>query len=217
MTRRGVPPERPEASRICRVACVLISRADVTTIAPVKYKTVFELISKKFHAANISFVLVGGFAINYYGVTRATADIDFVIAKEDYKRAFEILGAHGYKENVVQELFARLGSDQNCLMDVDLIFLDRETLNGLIEEGKKMEIDENVFIVPSLNHLIALKLHAMKNNPNRIVLPDFSDVVLLMETNNVSAFTDKFKELCLDFGTPELHRKILEYFSKKQS
>lgn len=45
----------------------------------VKDKTIFHLISEIFKKNNVNSVLIGGFAVNYYKVTRQTADIDFLI------------------------------------------------------------------------------------------------------------------------------------------
>ena len=45
------------------------------------YQTVFHLISDIINKSGISCILIGGFAVNYYNVTRMTADIDFLIVK----------------------------------------------------------------------------------------------------------------------------------------
>ena len=39
-----------------------------------KYPTVFHLLAREFGRAKIPFVLVGGFALNFYKYGRATAD-----------------------------------------------------------------------------------------------------------------------------------------------
>ena len=44
-------------------------------------RSVFHLISDATESEGVSCVLIGGFAINHYRVTRQTADVDFLITK----------------------------------------------------------------------------------------------------------------------------------------
>ena len=50
------------------------------------------------------FVLIGGFAVNAYGFSRATADIDFLMAGNDYEKALDTLKSSGFKELQHQHL-----------------------------------------------------------------------------------------------------------------
>jgi len=175
-----------------------------------KYPTIFHFISTEFEKAKIAYVLIGGFAVNYYGVTRQTADVDFLITKKDFSKALKLLKRAGYKQGFTQEVFARLEDSKSYLMDVDFMFVDEETLRQIIEDGKKIEIAGKRFIVPSLNHLIALKLHSLKFNPKIREFKDFPDIINLLRINKVNVRTDQFRELCLKYGTKELYHKILK-------
>jgi hypothetical protein len=44
----------------------------------VNYPTVFHLISAVSKKTGVFCILIGGFAVNYYKVTRQTADVDFL-------------------------------------------------------------------------------------------------------------------------------------------
>ncbi len=176
-----------------------------------KYPTVFHLIASVFKKAEIPSVLIGGFALNYYGVTRQTADVDFLITKEDIAKALELLRKAGYKQGLTQqEIFARLQSSKSYLMDIDLMFVDKKTLAQIIEDGEKIGIAGKRFIVPSLDHLLALKLHSVKFNPKMREFKDFPDIINLLRINKVNVKTDRFRKLCLKYGTKELYRKILK-------
>ncbi len=48
-------------------------------------KSVFHLMSGLTREEGISCILIGGFAVNYYKVTRQTADVDFLITEVDIK------------------------------------------------------------------------------------------------------------------------------------
>jgi hypothetical protein len=176
-----------------------------------KHPTVFHLVSSEFAKAGISCVLIGGFAVNYYGVTRQTADVDLLITKEDIAKALELLKKAGYKQGLVQQgVFARLEKSKTYLVDIDLMLVDEETLNKITKGGKEIQIAGKSFVVPSLNHLIALKLHSIKFNQKIREFKDMPDIINLLRINKVNARTERFRKLCLKYGTEELYRKILE-------
>ena len=174
-----------------------------------KYPTVFHLILAVFSKKGISGVLIGGFAVNYYKVTRQTADVDFLITKEDFEKVLPLLEKEGYKKDYVHEVFVRLRNEGMYLMDLDFMFVDKETLDKIINDGKKISVAEQKFIVPSLNHLIALKLHAIKYNPKIREYKDLSDIVELIKVNKIKVDNNEFKNLCFKYGTEELYHKIL--------
>jgi len=175
-----------------------------------KSKSVFHLISRATHDKGVSCVMIGGFAVNYYRVTRQTADVDFLITKQDFEKIIDILEKEGYQKSLTQENFAQLKSTQLSLLDVDFMFVDQDTLDKILKESTKIELAKQKFYVPSLNHLIALKLHSIKYNLQLRLTRDLPDIINLIRVNNVNFKNDDFKQLCLKFGTNEIYTKILE-------
>ena len=53
-----------------------------------KYRSVFHLLANELGKAKISFVLIGGFAVNYYKATRFTGDVDILIDEKDFQKVF---------------------------------------------------------------------------------------------------------------------------------
>ena len=175
-----------------------------------KYPTIFNLISSVFENQKVPAVLIGGFAVNYYKVTRQTADIDFLITKDDFDKISSALEEEGYTKDYSQEVFTRFSADKAYLMDIDFMFVDKDTLDKIIKHGKEIFIAKERFMVPSLNHLIALKLHSLKFNPKLRENRDFPDIIELIRANNLNIKDKEFKELCLKFGTKELYERILD-------
>lgn len=176
------------------------------------YATVFHLISDIADKAKAVCVLIGGFAVNYYKVTRQTADVDFLTTREDFEKIAGLLEKEGFKKDYDQDVFARLTADRRYLMDIDFMFVDKETLDKIIKEAKTADIAGQKFKVPCLNHLIALKLHAIKYNPKIRWYKDFIDIMELIKVNKIDVRGDEFKNLCLKYGTEELYNDILEKF-----
>ncbi|MCM8801450.1 MAG: nucleotidyltransferase family protein [Candidatus Omnitrophica bacterium] len=175
------------------------------------YQNVFQLISDIAKNTGVSFILIGGFAVNYYKYTRQTADVDFLITKESFQKISGLLEAEGYKVDYSQEVFVRLISiKEPALMDIDFIFVDKDVFDKIAKDSQRVILADCEFKVPSLEHLIALKLHAVKYNPKLRLFKDLPDIVNLIRINNVDAKSEKFKELCLKYATPEIYQKILE-------
>ena len=64
--------------------------------------------------------------------------------------------------------------------------------------------------VPSLKHLMALKLHALKNNQIYREYPDLVDLINLVRFNKVDVTKNGFRELCLQYGNRALYDKIVK-------
>lgn len=172
-------------------------------------QNIFNIISGIFTKGRVSCVLIGGFAVNYYKVSRSTADIDFLITKEDFGKISVLLEEKGFKKDNEQEVFVRLLGEKPLLMDVDFMFVDKDTLDKIIKEGRRISIAGESFLVPSLSHLIALKLHAIKYNPRIREYRDLADITELIRINKVNVKDVEFKNLCLKYGTEELYHKII--------
>lgn len=173
-------------------------------------KSVFHLISDASDEYGISCVLIGGFAINFYKVSRQTADVDFLITKDDFNEIANVLRNAGYKEMQLHDNFVQFESNNLSLLNVDFMFVDSDTLTKIKNEGQRISIAGKDFIVPSIFHLIALKLHSIKYNFKNRFLKDFPDIVNLIKVNKIDIRNESFKELCLKYGTDELYKKILE-------
>ena len=97
-------------------------------------------------------LLIGGMAMEYYGLRKAGRDIDFVISKDDHRRLSE-----KYPDNI-KDLYGDRGIceyefeiwNQICTFDYDHL--------------KEGAIEENDYIVVSLEKLLFLKAIAM-NKP----------------------------------------------------
>lgn len=176
-----------------------------------QYRSALHLISEISKKSGVSCVLIGGFAVNYYGFSRQTADLDFLVTEEDFKKISALLEEAGYKKDFSQEVFVRLKGNKLYLMDIDFMFVDKDTLDKIIGGGKEITIAKNKFIVPSLNNLIALKLHSLKYNFKLRQAKDLPDIVSLAKINKIDVKNKEFRSLCLKYANEEIYRKILEF------
>ena len=174
------------------------------------YPTIFHLIAGLTNKSRVSCVLIGGFAVNYYKVSRQTVDVDFLITKEDFDKISKELEKAGFKADSVEKVFARFRGNDYYLMDIDFMFVDKDTLDKIIKDGREISIAKQKFTVPSLNTLIALKLHAIKHNQKLREYKDLPDIINLIRANKVDYKSKEFRELCLKYSSEELYGKIIE-------
>ena len=192
----------------CRRAAAIPSRG-WTQPPPMDYSKAFHLVAKASKKADVPCVLIGGFAINFYKVTRNTLGIDFLITKKDFVKIKDALLAAGYAEEFVTDVAIRF-SNKKDIMDIDFMIVDGPTREKIIKDGKTAEVVGEKLIIPSLNHLIALKLHAIKNNQKNRIWKDLPDIIRLIQVNNVDCKNEAFKEICLTYGNNEIYQLILK-------
>lgn len=177
-----------------------------------KYPDVFHMVSDIFNKNGVTCVLIGGFAVNFHRASRNTGDVDFLTTRENYDRILDLLKKEGFKEEYIHQTFARLKPDKWQYMDIDFMFVEKDVLEKIIKDGRQVTIGDRKFMVPSLFHLIALKLHSIKDNKKR-EYKDLMDIVDLIRNNKVDIKSEEFKELCLKYGNEPLYQRIVEHFS----
>jgi len=171
----------------------------------------FGMISKACKQTGSTLILIGGQAVGVRGYQRVTLDVDFMITEADYEKLKPAMCAAGYQEVTRTAVAAKLRAESENLVDVDFMFVDTDTFSGIQSESEAETFQEASFLVPKPEHLIALKLHAIKQQPIVRELKDLNDIVELVKANHLDTSAEGFKSLCLKFGTQELYQKILHY------
>ncbi|MEM7384533.1 MAG: hypothetical protein AAF514_06260, partial [Verrucomicrobiota bacterium] len=146
---------------------------------PASVEYVFHVVSKELPGAGIAFLMIGGHAVNHYGYTRATADIDFMVAADDLPTIKTLLKKTGFtkvseSDNVV--FFNRPGSPYRA----GFLRVAAETLRKLLENAVQIDYSGVPLKVPGLLDLMEMKLFAVKGGSARREEKDFPDIVRLV-------------------------------------
>jgi hypothetical protein len=168
---------------------------------------VFEIVSRRLPAAGIACLMIGGHAVNHYGYTRATQDIDFMIAAEDEAAVWRILSAAGFT-NVATHPTVVFFQQPGGTLRVDFLKVDRATLDKLLAGSVAVDYFQgHPLRVPCLHDLIAMKLFALKSGRPEREEKDFPDIVHLVIENGLDVATE-LRPLCDQFGTPALYEQL---------
>ena len=116
---------------------------------------VIDLLEKQLKEKKLHFtkkpILIGGMAMEYYGLRKSGADIDLVICDEDYQ-----VIAREYPDNR-KDIWGDLGvvlepfEIWRCIMLLDYNFYVKDA------------IDENIAYVVSMDRLLLMRVFAMEN------------------------------------------------------
>ncbi|HZI31399.1 MAG TPA: hypothetical protein VFF11_03600, partial [Candidatus Binatia bacterium] len=107
--------------------------------------------------------MIGGLAINHYGFSRETSDLDFFISQNDRTEWLKLLGVFRYTIQHDGGNFIQYYPPEQNAWPVDLMLVQEKTFATILASSHEAEFFGVRTRVPSLNHLIALKLHALKN------------------------------------------------------
>lgn len=167
---------------------------------------VFNIVSKQMPTAGIDCLLIGGFAVNYYGYTRNTLDVDFMIVAQQMNQVRSIMSDAGFTNIDIRDNVAFFSVPDEGPR-VDFLRVDESTMTKLLNNSVMITIRNHELQVPSLKDLIAMKIFAFTQNTARRMGKDLPDIAYLSVLNNLSPEKD-IKPLCNMFGTSEIYRMI---------
>jgi len=132
-----------------------------------------------------SIAVIGGFGLHAYGLSRLTYDLDLVTEAEAQDALIRFMESLGY-----ETLYRSVGYSNHLhtrkeMGRVDFVYVRGDSSRKIFGQAKEMIVVEDVAIpVPRPEHLIAMKVHAMKNDPGR-VHHEMADIRYLLSLEGV--------------------------------
>jgi hypothetical protein len=172
-------------------------------------------IIRSIHAATAkggqNFILIGGHALNFQGISRSTGDIDLMVERSDSPFWRSLLISLGY--NIFHETPAFIQSKPPLLAawPIDLMLVSAETIQKASSEATTTEIFGPPIKVASIGSLIAMKLHALKYVDPVRALKDQSDLMELLKLAGISPASEQFRQLCIKYATLVIHERLSEF------
>jgi len=154
-------------------------------------------------------LLIGGLAVNHYGFSRATADIDFMMASADddsVRREMVVAGFSDVDARDNVTYFQKPGT----AIRVDVLNVDRATMRKLVDRAITVRFHDREIKVPELKDLLAMKLFAMKNSGNRRMHKDLPDIAYLVKRHHLDV-VNVLKPLAMEFADEDIFRKVVEF------
>ena len=173
-------------------------------------KTALEIVHDGLAASETKVMLICAYALQAYDVVRQTMDLDCLVVNEDECVLASVLRDAGYLEKQRTEAFVRYSHPSIWFMDVDVMIVDRGTFDKMYAQSCDRDVQSRGVRVPCLPHLIALKLHAVKNNPKR-ELKDMGDIVELLRAHPGTVSAEDLQDVCTRYGPSGIMDKLKGY------
>lgn len=156
---------------------------------------------------DVPVLLIGANALQAFGYTRATMDVDCMIAAESSERLKEMLCANGFQWAGSMSAFHEFWPGGDPLKPpIHAMRVDAATFEKMWSRSIATELSGIPLRVPCMAHLLALKLFAARQNPKRHH-KDMRDVGILLELNPGKVGRKDLQQICERYASD---RSIME-------
>jgi hypothetical protein len=147
------------------------------------FGAVLERLVDFFSKEKVRWGLTGGFAMGALGAARTTADLDFLVHRDDMPRVHAFLESVGYKRIHSSENVSQYDNPASSWGSLDFIHAFRPiSLEILARTLEKPFSGNRKLKVLRPEDVIGLKVQAIANNPARR-LRDLADIEALISAN----------------------------------
>lgn len=163
----------------------------------------------------LDFLVCGGHAVNAYQVIRKTGDLDLVVRERDVAAWRSRIEALGYAVFHEDGAFLQLSPPTATGWPIDLLVVDDGTFDAMRHAARPFTFGAVTCLIPSVEHLIAMKLHALRFSGESRMRKDGIDIVELAEANGIDLLGNHFRSLCERFADARVHERVLQYAGKR--
>lgn len=145
-----------------------------------------RMLEAHFDASGAEWVVVGGLALAVHGAGRLTHDVDIATGREGQAQLIECLEADGYETQHRSEGYSNHVHPDPACGRIDVVYVNGRTARSLFGEAHESEILPGVSAkVAQPEHLVAMKVLAMKNDPSRR-LQEMADIAALLRATGIA-------------------------------
>ena len=168
-----------------------------------------ELVGICSRDEQLRFLVIGGYAVIAHGYARFTHDLDFLIRRQQREQWVKKLKAVGFINFVHRQNFIQVSALSGGV-DLDLMLVNDATFNQMWAEAKSISFGDVEARMTCLDHLLALKLHVIKQGLVHRIDKDKDDVKMLVRKNSLNIRSRRYQELFLKYGTAAIYEEVVE-------
>jgi len=166
-----------------------------------KFREVFRFLIGFFEKERMDYALIGAFALHAYGYVRATQDVDFLVRAENQDRIVHYLESSlGYDTIHRSSGYSNHVHRLSGLGRIDFLYVQGATAESIFRETRRLLVlDDFRLPVVKPEHLVALKVFAIKSNPDRALreMADIKELLALpgLDHGEVRKYFEKYGQL----------------------
>ena len=168
-------------------------------------RNILEALSEFFNKNKMDYGIIGAFALFSYGYVRATKDIDFITRVKNKNKVIGYLESLGFETTFGSKAFSNhlhpVGSTR-----VDVMYVEGTTAELIFKKSEKRLVLKGLKLpVVHPEHMVAMKLFAIQNNPDR-KFKDLADIKEIVKHTNCNKKTlhEYFKKYDQEFYFNEI-------------
>lgn len=173
--------------------------------------SLFQDIASGAQQRKLDFLIIGGLAVVFHGYSRDTADLDLLVPEARRAAWLDFLKHLGYSAFRDAGSFVQFSPPREGAWPVDLMLVNDATFGPMLSAGLEVEMYSARVKVPALEHLLALKLHALKHSHVGRYSKDLLDVEGLVRANGLDLRSEKVQQLFLKYGTVGVYEQISRF------
>ncbi len=134
---------------------------------PLDFERVYRLVARFMEDHNYPYAVVGGWKLFAYGFYRTTLDLDFAADERAQRSTIDYLDSLGYETLHRSSGYSNHLHPEPDLGRIHFVYVRGESSRKLFGAVRYEEGPAGPMPVPRPEHLIAMKVLAMKNAPER--------------------------------------------------
>ena len=144
------------------------------------FAKVLAELARFFDAEGARFALAGAVALHAHGLSRATTDLDLVVEEKVQPALLGFLSSLGYEQLSATPGYSSHLHPEPVWGRLDFIYVDAHTADLLFARARRATpLGDLEVLVPSAEHLAAMKVQAIRNDPSR-KFRDLADIQFLL-------------------------------------
>ncbi len=171
--------------------------------------SILQTIAQWSQQQGFRFLVIGGHAVIAHGYARQTGDLDLLVRKAERQEWKDYLRSQAYDIYHEQEVFTQFNPPGRDQWPLDIMWANDPTFEGMWAEAKDIAIGGVSVKIPCVEHLLALKLHAVKYAMPHRQAKDTLDILHLLKANRIDFRSEKFHKLCEKYGSEQIYEKIV--------
>ena len=181
------------------------------------FERVVKTLLDEFAQQQIRYAAIGGFALGALGVPRATADLDFLVHRDDLDRLHQALSRLGYVRRIQTENVSHYRHPEQAWGAVDFLHAFREIALSMLSRTRALPIFGGTQTIRVLEpeDLIGLKVQAMANDPLR-QSRETADIEALLARYGPQVNWQRIEEFFALFDLTEDAKRLKERFGNAQ-
>lgn len=157
---------------------------------------------------SLPFLVIGGYAVAAHGYARATFDVDFLVRRQQRDAWFMRLETADLKVFGESTAFVQFNQRETG-EGLDLMMVEESTFDRMWRASEERDFGGIPARIPCLDHLLALKLHALKQAASHRTAKDADDVEMLVRRHGLNLRDPRYEQLFCKYGSREIYQTFL--------